>query len=235
MQKLFVSYRKNCYLTLPNHPNMNPLFGTCKWLIFSQLLISTLVCTKVTSQKDSTSGRGNKLDHFSLAFTNNHSAYPFSSFSELVTGEWHPGIEIGTGLNWSVRKKHDWYQEFKLAYFYHQFVQHGIPLYTNFGYRYKFSKHWDAQAGLGAGVLFSIPDHKRYKLNREGNYEAHNKVRLQGMFVFNVGSGYRFALDKKHPLEAFVTYQQRIQTPYVPSYVPLLPYNSLMFGVKWRM
>jgi hypothetical protein len=183
--------------------------------------------------QDSTAKKKRSLDHFSIAFSNNHSAYPFSSFSQLVAGTWHPGFELGTGFNWSVRKKHDWYQEFKLGYFYHQFVQHGIPLYTNFGYRYKFSQHWRAQAGLGLGALFSIPDHNRYKLNSDGNYEKLNGVRLQGMFVFNLGAGYQFARNKKHPLEAFITYQQRIQTPYVPNYVPLLPYNSLMFGLKW--
>jgi hypothetical protein len=201
-------------------------------LILGTFLMAVLF-QNAAGQKDSSNGGKFRFNHYSLAFTNNHSAFPFSSFSSLVTGEWHPGFEIGTGFNWSEHKKHDWYQDFKLGYFNHQFVQHGIPLYTNFGYRYKFSKHFNAQAGLGAGMLFSIPDHKRYKLNSDGNYEAHNKVRLQGMFVFNVGAGYKFFLEKQHPLEAFLTYQQRIQTPYVPSYVPLLPYNSLMLGVKW--
>lgn len=206
--------------------------GSFKQFFSALSIFSLLITTNVTAQHDSVSKKGIRFNHLSLALTNNHSAYPFASFSKLVSGEWHPGFEMGTGFNWSVRKKHDWYQEIKLGYFYHQFVQHGIPLYTNFGYRYKFSKHWDAQAGLGAGMLLSIPDHKRYKLNSEGNYESHNKVRIQGMIVFNVGAGYQFQLDKKHPLEAFFTYQQRIQTPYVPSYVPLLPYNSLMVGIK---
>jgi hypothetical protein len=214
---------------------MHLLIGSNKYFCFALSIFTLFISITASAQQDSVSQKGIKFDHLSLAYTNNHSAYPFSSFSKLVSGEWHPGFEMGTGFNWSDRKKHDWYQEIKLGYFNHQFVQHGIPLYTNFGYRYKFTKHWDAQAGLGAGMLLSIPDHKRYKLNGEGNYEAQNKVRLQGMFVFNIGAGYKFNLDKMHPLEAFLTYQQRIQTPYVPSYVPLLPYNSLMIGMKWGM
>jgi hypothetical protein len=207
---------------------------------FPMLRLFPILCTLgfvtvVSGQKDSSNTGRFHFNHVSLAFTNNHSAYPFSSFSALVTGAWHPGFELGTGFNWSSHKKHDWYQEIKLAYFYHQFIQHGIPLYTNFGYKYKFSRHINAQAGIGAGMLISIPDQKRYKLNSDGNYEAFNKLRLQGMLVFNVGGAYRLALDKKHPLEVFLTYQQRIQTPYVPSYVPLLPYNSLMAGVKWAV
>jgi hypothetical protein len=200
----------------------------------SALLLMVCVSTFLFSQGQQADVPKKKysLDHISLALTNNHSAYPFSSFSKLVTGTWHPGFEMGTGFNWSERKKHDWYQEFKLGYFYHQFIQHGIPLYTNVGYRYKFSKHWNAQTGLGAGALFSIPDQDRYKLNDDGNYEKISSLRIQGMFVFNIGVGYKMELTKKFPLETFLTYQQRIQTPYVPSYVPLLPYNSLMLGVK---
>jgi hypothetical protein len=174
-----------------------------------------------------------RLQYLSAAFTNNHSAYPFSSFASLVTGEWHPGFEVGTGFNWKVKKRHDWYQEFRIGYFYHQFVQHGIPLYTSFGYRYKFGRHWQAQAGLGAGYLHSIPAHDRAKLNSNGEYELIKDAgRAQAMVVFNLGVGYNFALHTKHPWQAFLTYQQRIQTPYVKSYVPLFPYNSLMVGFK---
>lgn len=206
----------------------NICFRHFAWMLFVFLTFQNPVVSQ-----DTTAKKKRSLDHFSIAFTNNHSAYPFSSFSQLVAGTWHPGVEVGTGFNWSIKKKHDWYQEFRLGYFYHQFVQHGVPLYTNFGYRYKFSQRWRAQAGIGLGALFSFPDHKRYKLNSDGNYESISGVRLQGMLVFNLGAGYQFARTKKHPLEAFITYQQRIQTPYVPNYVPLLPYNSLMFGLKW--
>ena len=52
------------------------------------------------------------------------------------------------------------------------------------------------------------------------------------MFVFNIGGGYVFNPHAKKPLSVFATYQQRIQTPFVKSYVPLLPYNTLMLGCK---
>lgn len=208
------------------------IFKTCKGLGLVFLFCCCISSIQAQQNDSAKHAKKRKLDHWSAAFTNNHTAYPFSSFTKLVTGTWHPGFEIGSGFNWSSKKKHDWYQEFKLGYFYHQFVQHGIPLYTNFGYRYKFNAHWRAQLGLGAGALFSIPDHQRYKLNSAGDYERIHNIRLQGMVVLNISAGYKFALQKDHPLEAFITYQQRLQTPYVPNYVPLLPYNSLMFGIK---
>ena len=64
---------------------------------------------------------GQKKDkQISFALTNSHTAYPFASFSKLFSGPYHPGIELGYGFNWTNKKKHDWYQAFRLGYFYHR-------------------------------------------------------------------------------------------------------------------
>ncbi|HMO34170.1 MAG TPA: hypothetical protein PKE63_06435 [Lacibacter sp.] len=171
--------------------------------------------------------------YLSVAAANHHSAFPFSRFSGLATGPFHPGFEVGTGFDWKVRSKHDWYQDFRLGYFYHRFLQHGIPLYTSIGYRYKFSPAWNAHASLGAGYLHSIPAVERFRLNGEGEYEKVNNLgRMQGMAAFNLGTGYKFAAGKANGLELFVDYQQRLQFPFVKKYAPLFPYNSLQIGVK---
>lgn len=202
-------------------------------LLFSSMVKAQSPDVPISPEKESRIHKKNTLQYFSLAATNNHSAFPFSSFSSLIAGEWHPGVEFGSGLTWCEKKKHDWVQEFRVGYFFHQFIQHGIPLYTSFGYRYKFNPRWNAQAGIGAGYFHSIPNQARYKLNNEGDYEKMGGIgRGQAMLAFNLGGGYKFNMDKTHPLEAFITYQQRIQTPFVPSYVPLLPYNTIMLGFK---
>ncbi len=173
------------------------------------------------------------FNYVSIALTNNQSAYPFSAFTDLVAGEWHPGFEVGTGFNWKSKPHHDWYQEFRLGYFFHQFVQQSITLYTSFGYRYNFDKRFSAQLGLGAGYLHSIPNHDRAKLNADSVYEIiHDIGRPQLMVVLNIGLSYKIATQSRHPLHLFMTWQQRIQTPFINSYVPILPYNTLMFGVK---
>jgi hypothetical protein len=162
---------------------------------------------------------------------NTASAYPFSKFTSLATKVQHPGIEVGYGFNWKTRNKHDWYQEIKAGYFYHRFVQHGIPFYTDFGYRYKFSKRWTSNIALGAGYLHSIPATTQFKLDENGAYEKKKSIgRIQAMAVANLGAGY--TLQGKLPLKIFTAYQQQIQMPFVKSYVPILPYNSLMVGVS---
>ena len=171
--------------------------------------------------------------YVNLAAFTTQTAMPFGKFAGLFTDQFHPGIEAGYGINMAAREKHDWFLEFKIACFYHRFVQTGIPLYANFGYRYKFNKNLAAETSIGAGYMHSIPATAKLKLNNDGVYVNNKGVgRMQAMATFGVGLGYTFNPSAKKPLSVFTTYQQRIQMPFVRSYVPLLPYNSFMVGVK---
>ena len=172
-----------------------------------------------------------KNRNISIAFLNTGSAYPFSQFGKLVSGIEHPGIEMGYAFNWKCKNKHDWFQEIKLAYFYHRFVQHAFPLYTDVGYRYKFSPKWSTQIALGAGYLHSIPATAKLKLGDNGDYKNDKGLgRAQVLAVLNFGAGYIIHPLGKKPLKIFATYQQFLQTPFVKAYVPILPYNSLLIG-----
>ena len=172
-----------------------------------------------------------KNRNISIAFLNTGSGYPFSQFGKLVSGIEHPGIEIGYGFNWKSKNKHDWFQEIKLGYFYHRFVQHAIPLYTDIGYKYKFSRKLTAQIALGAGYLHSIPATAKLKLGDNGEYKKDKGIgRAQAIAVVNFGAGYIIHPAGKRPLKIFATYQQFLQTPFVKAYVPILPYNSLLIG-----
>ena len=171
-----------------------------------------------------------KLNHYSIAFTTLHTAFPFSSFSALFVKEFHPGFQVGTGFNWKTREKHDWFQTFDFGYSYHRFLQHSFALYSELGYRYKFLKTFSASARLGAGYLHALPVGKIYKLNDEGNY-----VKKTNFGRPQVMAGFSLELNKKITTSGhavFLAYQQRLQLPFIKSYVPLLPSNILMAGVK---
>ncbi len=168
----------------------------------------------------------------SFAVMNTHTDLPFGKFTGLFYKAFHPGIEFSYGKNFSVKSKHDWYYDFRLAYFYHRFVQHGIPVYSNLGYRFKFNQSWSASAEAGAGYLHSIPASAKLRLNGDGVYEPDKGVgRMQVIACFGIGAGYRFAPSSPAPLKLFIHYQQRLQMPFVKSYVPILPYNSFLIGI----
>lgn len=173
-----------------------------------------------------------KLDHISIAATTLHTDFPFSSFSHLFTKEFHPGFEAGSGFSWKTKPKHDWFQTFKLGYSYHRFVQHTITLYSELGYRYKFFKTFSAEASLGAGYLHAISAEKIFVLQDDGTYKKKaNWGRPQAMISFSA------CIRKK--ISSFGTlllnYQQRLQFPFIKSYVPLLPTDMMMLGIQFPL
>jgi hypothetical protein len=189
----------------------------------SIVALALLVSLAASSQKK----------YISLAAFTTQTTMPFGKFAGLFTDQFHPGIEAGYGINLSAKEKHDWFVEFKIACFYHRFVQIGIPLYANFGYRYKFYSRFSAETCIGAGYMHSIPATAKLKLNEDGVYVNNKGIgRMQAMATFALGLGYTFNPHANKPLAMFTTYQQRVQMPFVKSYVPLLPYNSFMIGIK---
>ena len=187
-------------------------------------LLTLLTSSFAFAQKDK---------EISVAFVNTASAYPFSQFGKLASGIEHPGIELGYSFNWKTKHGYDWYQEIKFGWLYHRYVQNALSLYTDVGYRYKFSKHWVAQTAIGAGYLHSIPATAKLKLDNNGEYKNNKGIgRAQAMAVLNFSAGYIINPLSARPLKIFITYQQLLQTPFVKAYVPILPYNSLLIGVS---
>jgi hypothetical protein len=81
--------------------------------------------------------------------------------------------------------------------------------------------------------MHSVPATAKLKLHDDGVYVNDKGVgRMQAMATFGLGLGYTIDPSAKKPLSVFTTYQQRIQMPFVRSYVPFLPYNSFIIGVK---
>ena len=188
------------------------------------------LCSLLQAPAQNPKSKKHKLDHISIAFTTLHTAFPLGSFSALFTKEFHPGFEFATGFNWKTKKKHDWFQTFDVGYSYHRFVQHSLMLYSEIGYRYKFLKTFSAAAKLGVGYLHAIPVGKVFELKEDGTYKKKTNLgRPQAM------AGFSLKVSKKitaSGLALFLEYQQRLQLPFIKSYVPLLPSNMLMAGVK---
>lgn len=171
--------------------------------------------------------------YVSIALFNTQNARPFGKFAGLFNEVLHPGIEVGYGKNFSVHNNHEWFSELKLAYFYHRFVQHGVPLYLDFGYRCKVKNYFSVESSIGAGYMQSIPATAQLKLNSDGEYvKAKGIGRSQLTASFAIGLQYKINPLASKPLSVFAAYQQRVQMPFVKSYVPLLPYNNFLLGIS---
>jgi hypothetical protein len=191
-------------------------------------LILSLVCllylTNLPAKK--------KLLYLGLAVNNYVTAKPVSGFPKLFYSQFHPGITLSTGFNWKEKTKYSLSQSFKLGYFSHRYVQRSIVLYSEFGYRYKTGR-WGFTAAIGGGYLHMIPAAEQFKQNDNGDWEKVKlKSRPQAMISLSLGIDYKIT---ESGIRSFIRYQNMLQTPFVPGYVPLLPYNVLHVGVTIPM
>lgn len=198
--------------------------------LFLLFIPALIYCAGASSQSATEKISKKRLQYLSLAVTNSHTAMPFGSFSALFYKELHPGVEVGTGINWKEKKKHDWFQTLKVGYSYHRFVQHSFMIYTETGYHYKFAKGFAANVKLGGGYLLSKEDSKVFVLNSKGEYEISKKIgRSHGMATLSFGVSKEIG---NKGLQLFMDYQQRFELSFIAAYVPALPVNSFGLGVS---
>lgn len=169
-----------------------------------------------------------KLTQLTLETGNAVTAFPFIGAPQLFYTNYHPFTTLGARMIWKEKGKHAWEQSFNLGYIYHRFVQHSIPLFTETIYRYDFNKSFSMRAHLGVGYLHSIPGTDRYELNDLGDYEKiTNMGRAQACVKFSISAAY--SINKEFQLS--LNYGVLGQLPFVKSYVPLLPYNTIQLGI----
>jgi len=197
-----------------------------KRLIF--LAFVKVLCIQANAQKQT-------VNYISVAVLTTQNAKPFGKFAGLFQEVMHPGIQAAYGRNIAMARHHDWFAELHLGYFYHRYVQHGIPLYLNFGYRYKIADHFSIETSLGAGYMHSIPATAQLKLDENGDYVSGKGIgRMQAVAVFSLGIGYTINPQAAGPIKLFAAYQQMAQMPFVKSYVPILPYNTFLVGLCYN-
>jgi hypothetical protein len=170
---------------------------------------------------------------YSLSFFNNATKLPLASFSAVWDQPLHPGVCAGYEFHW--RQSSPWFQTVKLGYYYHQFVQSGIQLYTDYGYRKEFYRSFFIEGAFSLGYLHLISHNEQAELDDTGVYRISNGAgRPQVMFGPSAGLGYNVKIPKA-TLSIFTSYHVWLQAPFVPGYVPLLPNGSLQVGVRFSV
>lgn len=169
----------------------------------------------------------------SITIFNNGTSLPRSGYLGVFSKTIHPGISIGSYHLYHTGEKHEFFQTFKLGYFYHRYVQHGIQLYSEGGYRYLTKRGIYGEALLGAGYLHSIVNQEIFVLKDDKYVKKANLGRPQFMISTGIGIGYDLEKKCSTPIRVFLLYQFWMQTPFVNKYVPILPNTALHLGVRY--
>lgn len=166
---------------------------------------------------------------FLISTGNNAISMPAFKFNPL-----RPSFQVGFEKVWT-QKKFSLVQNFRAGYFYQRLVHHGVPIYTQLGYRYTFKFGLQVAAYLDAGYIHTFTDVQVYKLNSNGEYErAERAGRAHAMFGYSVLLSYPFK-GKKIAFTPFIQHQFWMMTPFVKSYVPLLPNSAVHIGTYFTL
>ncbi|MFL5741679.1 MAG: hypothetical protein ACJ75B_15745 [Flavisolibacter sp.] len=189
------------------------------------ILLLLLGFSKITSAQTSPETK----QFFHLAIGNAHTARPFSDFSSLFYRDFHPLLEAGWDEVLKNGKNHQFMVQLSLGYLFHRWVQQNLSLSLNGAYYHRIINNWSLGIKPGIGYQLSIPHGRVYKITDNGLEDKGHILRSQ--FIANLG----FQLDRKlndKGTSIFMEYNQRIQTPFVREYVPLLPYNQILVGLN---
>jgi len=144
----------------------------------------------------------------------------------------HPGIEAGTEFRYNKSDKNQWLQTIKVGGYYHQYSQTAIQVYSELNYRRKIIQKLRGDFRLGTGYLYAIPDLQTFILE-DGIYKKKsNPGRSQLMITTSLGVRYQLSNSHDGP-QLLMHIQCFLQTPFIKSYVTVLPNTALHVGVAW--
>ncbi len=175
---------------------------------------------------------GKKLDaeSFQVNIFTNQYFFPFLGMGNIFTAKYHPGISAGFVKNIKKTEKTTFYYDAKIGLYHHRFIQTGVQLYGDLGYRITLPKKFFAAGEFGFGYLHTIIHQSNFKADGNGNYiKVKNFGKPQVMTGIGIKVGKQITVCK-NPGRLFINYQPWFQFPFIKSYVPLLPNNSLHIG-----
>jgi hypothetical protein len=172
----------------------------------------------------------------SVSAFNNAIALPFSGTAGIIHSPLHPGLTFGLGSRLNTHPHHQLLLSLQLAYVYQQRAQHGIQVYPELGYRFALNNGIGIESGVGLGYMHAFTNLQQFRLNASGDYEkVPNTGRPSLIASVAIGLSYALLRKKEQPLRLFTRYQVWFQTPFVRSYVPVLPNAALHLGIAYTL
>lgn len=197
-------------------------------------------------------GQAWKSKPFSIAIINNATLLPPESLIAPFKGPLHPGIALTYEFGWKETIKNPvfqnvdtyalggrrvftgkWFQNIGLSWYNHKYVNHAFVLSTQAGYRL-YIKKFSAEVSIHAGFMEAMLYTEKFK-RKDGMWKAtFNPGRAYFIGGAGIGLGYDAGF-KYNTRRLFINYDFRVQTPFVKSYVPVLPNGILSLGIQFTL
>lgn len=164
-----------------------------------------------------------------VSFFNESTAIPITQF---VTAPIHPGIQIGSEINYKVKESSRIFQTANINYFYHNHLAQGIGLNTEFGYEYRMKFGLAIEGLVGVGYMHTFATAEEFTF-ANGQYEKRpDKGNSRFYPSISLDVGYYLKKDDRTSPKVFVRYQSWAEYPYSGDFIPVMTHINLHLGVK---
>jgi len=174
-------------------------------------------------------GQGKALP-VNISLFNESTAIPFT---KIVTLPVHPGLQIGTDINYRIKENSRIFQTANISYFYHNHLNQGIGISSELGYEYRTGLGLALSGLMGVGYMHTFATTEEFTFNN-GQY-GEKADRGNGRFFpsLSLDAGYFTNPGSKYSPKVFLRYQSWIEYPYSPDFIPVMTHINLHAGVRF--
>jgi hypothetical protein len=165
-----------------------------------------------------------------LSIFNESTSIPFTRF---FTTPIHPGIQVGTELNYHATDRNRLFQTLNLSYFYHGHLNQGIALHTELGYERRLPNGLSFSGLLGVGYMRTYAVSEEFVFENDQYIQKADTGNSRFFPSLSVDTGYYLKKQEKDSPRIFIRYQAWAEYPYSPDFIPIMSHVNLHVGVKF--
>jgi len=170
-----------------------------------------------------------KVIPVNISLFNEATAIPFTGFFTLPI---HPGIQAGTEFDYRSNEHSRLFQTANINYFYHNHLNQGIGIYTEFGYEYCTAGGFAISGLLGIGYLHTFAVSEEFTFSNEQYQKKADRGNARLFPSVSLDIGYYIFHEKENSPKIFLRYQSWAEYPYSPGFIPIMTHINLHIGTK---
>jgi hypothetical protein len=148
----------------------------------------------------------------------------------------HLGIQTGVNYRWNKNTTHQFVQSANLGYFYHEYLQHAIQLYSEIGYELHLKNGLQINPlSIGGGYVLSILDMNTVIFDETTQQFETVRFPTNHNFVISLGGGLGYTSKlsiQDRPITFLLDYRLQIQGIMMRNNVPFVAYTPLILGIS---
>jgi hypothetical protein len=165
-----------------------------------------------------------------ISVFNESTAIPVTRF---FTTPIHPGLQLGTEINYKVKEHSRLFQTGNICYFYHNYLAQGIAMNTELGYEYRLNSGFAFSVLLGVGYMHTFTTAEEFTLSN-GQYEKKTDLGNARFYPsLSIDIGFYLKKSILNSPKVFLRYQSWAEYPYSPDFITVMTHINLQIGAKF--